>query len=161
MLEMIAYKNVRRVYPGVDFEVDEDGDVVDFSLNITDIRIPNSHPIFALRAPGLVDGGYYLYSDAEGMDHGFGYSNWHAFLREIKELSGYTGAESDPFHELIAFSDCEGTIGADASRRIAKAFADFDHKASPPERRPSFYSRYEAVRRLFDCAADDGFVSFF
>lgn len=90
-----------------------------------------------------------------------GYSDWRNWLAT---LAGYDSAqdfwtgrapEGAPFHALINFSDCEGTIGTDACRVLAADFAQFR-----PEGEDYQKARYYEMARGFALAADGGAVRF-
>ncbi|TAW65419.1 hypothetical protein ELI15_14085 [Rhizobium ruizarguesonis] len=156
-LEFSGLKNIRQVHPGIDFELDEDEfEPVDFSRNITQLRHASG---FADRAPEIIDGAWYEYDDCWAPDGQIGYSNYSQWRSELADLSGYTGSETDPFHELLQFSDCEGTIGAAAAGRLLKAFVHFEHKARIFQS-TSFYRRYTWFHQVIEFAAQNGAVVF-
>lgn len=64
-----------------------------------------------------------------------------------------------PFWELIYFSDCEGIIGPEVSRKLADDFAAYDEKAKASEV-PFFYDKYKEWRKAFETAAEGGCVRF-
>jgi len=67
--------------------------------------------------------------------------------------------ETGPFCEVINFSDCEGTIGASVSAKLAKDFADFQDKADL-ETDDNFKQFYSAMRGAFEMASDGGAVRY-
>jgi len=89
-----------------------------------------------------------------------GYNQWRS---ELESLVGYATKASDydsgAFWELIVFSDCEGTIGAATSAKLAKDFAEFQQKA---DQHPDEWFRclYAEWRLAFETAQINGAVSF-
>ena len=74
-------------------------------------------------------------------------------------------ADALPFIELIAFSDCEGTIGTAVSAKLAADFAAFQSKVDALPDEPTmgnygFKPQYAEWRRAFEKAADRGAVCF-
>lgn len=109
---------------GVEPRDDVDGSVVQFDVN---------RPAFADRAPGIVPGGWYRYTDS--FDFPAGSYSWFGLFRDA--LSRLIGASShpafledaaryaeQPFFELLNFSDDKGTIGADVCAKLARDFAE-------------------------------------
>jgi hypothetical protein len=79
----------------------------------------------------------------------------------------YAEFKGNPFMELIAFSDCGGTIGPASSAKLAKDFTD--HREAVLEKARSelggdlsawFCDRYDDWQRAFATAAQGGFVMF-
>jgi hypothetical protein len=85
--------------------------------------------------------------------------------------------EGQPFVELINYSDCEGSIGPQTSRKLAADFQKHADRAAayfhqhgpnnPNMERDSedcvcewWLNNYHEWRRAFELAADDGFVQF-
>ena len=74
-----------------------------------------------------------------------------------------------PFAELLHFSDCEGTLGPEASRRLARDFAEWQERAtefaakivsSDPDDGPWWIKKYGQMRRAFELGAQEGYVEF-
>lgn len=103
-----------------------------------------------------------------------GYNQWREQLAKMAgypptEHEGYSGKETlcsaacwngatGPFSELINFSDCEGVIGADVSKKLAKDFAQFQTRAAALD--PYFMEMYAMWKKAFEMAADGGAVNF-
>lgn len=98
------------------------------------------------------------------------YSGYSAFRRElcrafllaepedVWEMPGVFKAA--PFYDLINFSDCEGTFGPVASRRIAD---NFNNHGNPFDKDDAFgrnYDGYKELKEIFNHAADTGIVVF-
>lgn len=95
-----------------------------------------------------------------------GYNRWREMLSEMAHgVSPRTIWESfdkwddKPFVRLINFSDCEGVIGSDIAKVLAKDFADFQERA---DQHPDdwFRVKYADWRRAFELAAQSGAVRF-
>lgn len=122
---------------------------------------PNPH--FVAQADGLTDG-LYSFTDAGGFRAGSygGYNDWR---RRLADLAGYSDEEAfagaapaeSAFLPLVNFSDCEGVIGADTSKRLAADFARF---ADAVADNGWFAELYRAWRIAFETAADGGAVLF-
>lgn len=104
-----------------------------------------------------------------------GYNNWR---EDLAKLAGYPALECERhgvagrhdagaweadgglFHELIHFSDCEGTIGPVTSAKLAKDFADFQDRADAFGD-DYWRDKYAEWRKAFETAAkENGAVSF-
>lgn len=107
-----------------------------------------------------------------------GYSNWRESLARIagyepvtepkdnyerlyphSSAAAYEGTESMPFVELVFFSDCEGVIGPEVSKKLAADFATFDEKARIGMNEYE-YAKYGEWRKAFERASDGGAVEF-
>jgi hypothetical protein len=94
-----------------------------------------------------------------------GYNEWRRILckrvlgvgPEVvwPELGSFTGR---PFVELIAFSDCEGYIGATVSAKLAADFSEWQSRIDDVDE--WWLGSYASWRRGFEIAADGGFVYF-
>jgi len=135
------------------------------------------NPDFPGRADEIIDRAIYTSEDSMGL-HAGSYSGYNHWREQLAELAGYipedyeqfgrarksycmpcwNGAEG-PFAELINFSDCEGVIGCSVSAKLAKDFADFQHKADAHEDE-RFRMKYAEWRCAFEMAADQGAVEF-
>lgn len=122
---------------------------------------PNPH--FPKQA-GTVREGYYSYTDSEeGPSLSYGaYNRWR---EQLAKLAGYNPSEAfaglhdaEPFGQLVNFSDCEGIIGAEVSRKLERDFAAFDDRAKALDQ--WFYDKYVEFHLCFKCAADGGAVKF-
>ena len=111
------------------------------------LRIPYKNPadVFASRFDDLEEVPYEV-EEAFGFRAG-SYSGYGAWRRELAELVGvldleYFWARLDqmvelnepepvdmPFWQLLHFSDCEGTIGPDTCKKLAKNFAEWEERA--------------------------------
>jgi hypothetical protein len=85
------------------------------------------------------------------------YKRWG--LKELRHDAGAWARGSGPFYELINFADNEGTIGPVVAKKLAADFAEWDERAKATGDE-WFYDRYQAWRKAFEMAADNGAVSF-
>lgn len=129
-------------------------------------------PHFEDRALPLKEGIY----DIEGESMGFragSYSGYNWWRSKLAELVGTTdqdiwgGKEPVAFGELINFSDCEGTIGPEVSRKLAKDFEDWSDRAEAfaKDALKSFdgeywLQRYNEWKNAFKLASGEGAVQF-
>jgi hypothetical protein len=176
-LDISYYKNIRKL----DCVFDADGEPIDPKT-----RVPiecdhfsayvNIH--FPQQAEGLEDKAVYLYDERFGFRAGsyYGYNQWRETLARIagysaklSERHGATSlrhdagawkAKSGPFHELIHFSDCEGSIGAKVSAKLAADFAAFQPAVDASATDDYFKERYGMWRTAFETAAQNGAVDF-
>lgn len=157
-LDIQAYSLLRHLPDACDDDAD-DGD--DKRLRIWE------NPHFPGRAAGLFVGG--VYSTADSRYLGFkagsysGYNHWRSLLEECAEsLPAYA------FHELIEFSDCEGTIGPAISAKLRDDFEQYRSAVqekiaaliSSEDERSYWLDRYESFAAAFALAAEDGCVVF-
>ncbi len=175
-LDITAYRKIEMLN---DVVFDKDGDPIDPTTREpvdfdTRACLNDDYPE---RAKDIQDGAYY--SAEESMCFRAGsYGGYNGWRNELASLAGYpigqyqqygkmhdshcvacwNGAEG-PFSELINFSDCEGTIGAIVSAKLAADFACFQEKADAHESE-RFRASYADWRKAFEMAADGGMVSF-
>lgn len=170
-------------YSGIAFAllgegVDQDGDVLD-DQDYFGLYVNPHYPAQAADLP-LAPGEDQrfcvcsAYRERMGIRAG-SYSGYGYWREQLAELAGYpamayegedpshtSGASMlpyGPFHELIDFSDCEGSIGPLASAKLAQDFADFQPLADAhaDERFRDLYAQWRAA---FEMAAQGGAVSF-
>lgn len=93
-----------------------------------------------------------------------GYGKW---IAQLAELTGVISAqeywhnadESEPFYNLINFSDCEGTLDCAVCTKLFKDFCDYEDKAT--ELNDSYFMRlYANFKDAFEIASDNGAVKF-
>lgn len=77
---------------------------------------------------------------------------------KLKKIEG-VNIEVKPFYELIYFSDCEGTIGPEISKKLYNDFVKFDDKAKESTDM-FFYELYEKWKNAFEVASNNGAVCF-
>ena len=163
-LDITAY---RKVSPAPEANLDSDGYPKDAdcvlvhqaSLEFTEENWPG-------RSGGLKPG---VYSVTDEYDFRAGsYGGYNAWRNWLATVAGYANAEAawnsgqteGPFYELIHFADNEGVIGAAASAKLAKDFADHQTKAEQLSPDGYYIQKYNDWRKAFEMAADDGFVNF-
>lgn len=97
-----------------------------------------------------------------------GYTWWRGELAHmvgIHDTQAFWNNPKDcPFNELINFSDCEGTIGPEASKKLLADFtewADSAKRYAKQVKRGEFWLElYNTWTQAFELAADGGFVEF-
>ena len=107
------------------------------------------------------------YGDASDVWKDFGSNIRYCKLKKIN------GEEfkMKPFYELICFSDCEGVIGPEISKKLYQDFLDFDEKAKDfqknntdfypsPYQGDYFYQLYQNWKEAFRVASEYGAVFF-
>lgn len=174
-LDITCYSGLAFALPdqGVDALGDPLYDDGFFSLYLNR-DFPGHHdglPVQRLNQKRIVCSGYDQRDGFRAGSYG-GYGQWR---EQLAALAGYAKSTFDgespshfygaceaffgPFHELINFSDCEGTIGPVISAKLALDFAAFQARADahPDER---FRLLYQQWRRAFDMAAIGGAVQF-
>lgn len=171
-LDITAYTQLS---PAPSAEVDSDGNPVDYN---THVRL-RENADFPGRMAGLTDGGIYTYADSMSFRAG-SYGGYNGWRDALAKLAGYPEEEYDrfggevkakshaaacghgavgPFSELINFSDCEGVIGPEVSKKLARDFAEWDERAKAADD-GFFYDRYRHWRKAFEMAANGGAVDF-
>lgn len=68
--------------------------------------------------------------------------------------------KNEPFFELIFFSDCEGAIGPETSRKLAQDFENHLDSVKSFELGEWWLARYDDWHAAFRNAAQEGFVIF-
>lgn len=160
-LDITAHKNLTA--PQGSEEVrDAEGDLL-WRDGWHEIYLNNSFPGYG---DNLQDGQVYKSEDSFGFRAGSygGYSEWR---NQLAKLAGYSSAEQcwqtpekpGPFYELINFSDCEGVIGPETSKKLAEDFATFGHVASLHEDE-YFRAKYQDWKKAFEFASENGCVDF-
>lgn len=153
-LDITAYRNIKRIG---DYNPDYDWENGEFTL------YPNND--FPGREDGIARG---TYTATDSMDFRAGsYGGYNAWREQLAQLVGHKTArdvwgcpQPGPFVELINFSDCEGTIGPETSKKLAQDFSDFQHIADAHDDE-WFIDRYNLWRKAFEMAADNGAVEFY
>ena len=175
-LDITAYKDVTKL-DGVKYI---DGEVYDATLSAVDddkfdfvVYVADDFPG---RQGSLEDYGVYKSGDSFGFRAG-SYSGYNSWRNKLAELAGYElgsyeqygrewpshaatawKATSGPFWELINFSDCEGTIGPEASAKLLKDFQEFEAEAEKIG--GDFFEKYQDLKQAFEMAAQNGAVKF-
>ena len=76
---------------------------------------------------------------------------------KIKNIEG-ENIQMKPFYELIYFSDCEGVIGPNISKKLHQDFVDFHKKIKGQDR--MFIEKYKEWETAFKVASNNGLVKF-
>lgn len=137
------------------------------------LRLYPGESLFAERADGLPEG---VYECAGHLRFRAGsYSGYNRFRDRLARLAHGVSAETiwnaraeyrgSAFYEVIDFSDCEGAIGPQTSRKLAADFAEWRERAaeawSSGEPHDDYDLRtYDLFARAFALAADEGAVQF-
>jgi len=85
---------------------------------------------------------------------------------KLDNMNGNSVEKVKPFYELINFSDAEGVIGPEVSKKLYQDFIDFDEQAKKYAALNSkipycwFYDKYCQWKEAFRVASDGGAVSF-
>jgi hypothetical protein len=179
-LDVSAYRKLKKL----DVLFTEDGDAV--NPDTREVLVEDDYVKFYVsrdfpaQAADVVSGAAYGFEDAEHVWSGGygGYGNWR---EELAKLAGYDTAvyyrvpgyaqsavvshtegafkvDSGPFHELICFTDCDGTIGPTVCAKLAKDFTDWDERAKAVG--GWFYQTFVSFREGFEFAADGGAIQF-
>jgi hypothetical protein len=155
-LDITAYS---RLKPAPDAEVNEDG----YPVNWGDFVQIRENPDFPGRAKGLTNRAIYKVGESFGFRAGSysGYNEWRSQLADLtgKPEATYRLDSKGPFAELICFSDCEGVIGPEVSKKLAKDFADWEDRARKSGDE-YFFSKYQEWKRAFEMASQNGAVDF-
>jgi len=78
---------------------------------------------------------------------------------KLKSINGEKIELVKPFLELIFFSDCEGVIGPDVSKKLYDDFCNYENIAKlHPDK--NFYDLYLKWKEAFKVASDNGAVCF-
>lgn len=96
-----------------------------------------------------------------------GYNQWRNSLAELAGYESIDGrsdkgaweTDGGPFWQLINFSDCEGTIGSQVSKKLLADFLSFD-TAAKTHGGEYFYEVYQEFTKGLTFAADNGALSF-
>ena len=150
-LDITAYSKVT--------PLDDDSDAYDVRL------IDNT--AFPGRAAPFKNGMYDCRDTLDVFHKSYGtYNEWRDWLAKI---AGYHGArdmwvikepgQPIPFWEIINFSDCEGTIGTVACKKMLKDFEDYDQKARSAEE-SWLYDTYVDIHEGLKLAANGGCLKF-
>lgn len=129
------------------------------------------NPYFPLQSQGLK-------SIIKINDHNFDYSfragsygNYNAWRNNLAKILGYEDYSGDgdydltvfeltegPFWELIKFSDCEGVINSQVSKKLLNDFIEYDSVAK--KEGGHFYELYRNFHKAFEIASKNGVVIF-
>lgn len=156
-LDVLAYSKLTPV----EVELDENGDRKEYNSRI--VNFYKNHPSHD-RSDGLDTDKLYQCEDYFSFKAG-SYSGYNHWRNQLAILAGYDGAEGaweaadGDFWELINFSDCEGTIGSETSKKLLADFEAFQSKADEHEDQ-WFKQRYENFKTAFELASDGGAVKF-
>lgn len=136
----------------------------------------DASPDYPERIAGIEDNTLYISEDSMALPCG-AYSRYNRWREDLAKMAGWPEgsyhqygqdypshaasawqATSGPFWELINFSDCEGTIGPEVSRKLLADFIEHDQVAATMDEQ--FYAQYSKWKAAFEMAADGGAVDF-
>ena len=146
---------------------------------------------FGEHMKGLEPGWYEVPREGGGYLRAGSYSGYNSWRNDLALAAGYEGGaeevwgtmsdqlykpDSPPFLELINFSDSEGVIGPDVSKKLYNDFVNYENtikqevdkwflkihpeKAYGVDDTKWFLSKYEEWKKAFETASNGGFVSF-
>ena len=148
----ISYYRKLTVVP--DAELDKDGDPKDYDNHVRFGRSMEwSESVWPGRNDPLEPNAIYSFVE-KGKFHAGSYSGYGSWRRQLAEF-----ANGDEFHELIDFSDNEGTIGPIVSAKLAEDF-ERNQKRADDHDDEWFRIKYREWRKAFETAADSGAVDF-
>lgn len=177
-VSIVAYKGLKKI----DCHFDIDGDPIDKDtgeLLQHDYVYIYKNNNFPGRADDLEDKSVYSFKD-KLRDNNYSYGYYNRLRNTLAKIAGYKIGKYDssgfgniresycvecwngktgPFSELICFSDCEGVIGSDVSKKLHKDFKDFQEKAQA-EGDEDFLNFYNSMKSAFEMASDNGAVDF-
>lgn len=158
----------------------------DDAVNVLNLNIPNS---FKLQADDFNSFESYTYKD-ELQSIQMSYSTYNDWREILAQAAGYPlmsykdmkhsevvkhshcagawEATAGPFWELINFSDCEGIIGTQTSKKLAKdfkmqkarVFKSIDNSAKTESQIKLVKAIYEDIEKVFNFASNDGLVAY-
>lgn len=157
-LDVSVYSKLEEVTNEIGFY--EDGEVKDgfvclYDNNSFEGRILPQKDRSAYRYDNNADGVYII---------GIGYGRYNAWRNQLAVMAGYGSdedafnADSGDFWELINFSDCEGTIGTYAAKKL---LADFEkHQQKADVIGGFFLDMYNEFKKACEIASDNGAIVF-
>ncbi len=88
------------------------------------------------------------------------YKKFNLRKDKLDSISGDIVDKVKPFYELINFSDTEGIIGSEISKKLYQDFVDFNDTAKSYTNYNSFYDKYLEWLEAFKIASENGAVEF-
>lgn len=174
-LAVVAYSQIKLLGSSID------GDDLNKTIELY------VNPDFPDHAKGIKSEGYYSYKESKTCWRG-SYSSFNNWREKLAKIAGYKpvlvervegypesaitsylyGAfevSEGPFHELICFSDCEGTINSEISKKLLKDFEEWDEKAKEFDQNFNlaylgFYEVYKGWYEGLKIASQDGVLSY-
>ncbi len=157
-LDITAYKNLKAILnPNLDSYGNPENWHTEWKPGAS---MDWSESCFPGRGEGVDSDTVYTYEDRFDFRAGSysGYNQWRA------ELASF--AQGDAFSELINFADNEGVIGPVVSKKLAKDFADNADRDVEYAKTLGYsngewwLSKYEAWKKAFEMASENGAVDF-
>lgn len=140
----------------------------------TDEQCDHEHlyidPDFPTHAAPLAEGHYAAGEGGWRDFHAGSYGGYNMWRDKLARLAGAPSAramwtdretyQSYPFYELVNFSDCDGAIGPEVSRKLAADFNAMAEQARALGGNDGFFRLYQQFRAAFTTAQHDGVVCF-
>lgn len=165
-LDITAYRNLRALPHDLQLQINNSDDRHDTACQ-HNAFIPYDHPNFPGRIGRLSNKTAYWF-DRTRVEFGLSYGYYDRFRTELARMVGIASLErwwacpvvpaSMPFGEMLAFSDCEGTLGPEVCHRIALDFIRWGFAST--RRDHDFSQTYDKFRVAFEHAAQDGCVDY-
>ncbi len=167
-LDITAYKGLKKekdltkLEDSVDwYDFCEENNIEKFNVNIH----------YPERAKEIDSNFAYSFEGSFGGVRGKSYGGYNRWRNQLAQLAGhpsdeyvwnnYQELENKAFIELICFSDCEGIIGTEVSKKLAKDFQEFDERALQKGAQiGDFHAYYEEMKKAFEFASENGCVRF-
>jgi len=173
-LDIVAYSNIKKERK----IEDEDDEYENYDITI----YSNSSFVYQLGSLN-VNTHYSKTKNSKVQSFRIGsYSTYNGWRNDLSIMAGYISAESvwddfkdnlryyklkeiinekvimKPFYEIIFFSDCDGVIGPEISKKLYDDFLLFDETAK--KENEYFYRIYSIFKDAFKIASDNGLVLF-
>ena len=160
-LDISAYRQMTKLNK-FDLELDDDG----YPVNGDALRLFDQSDYWPRQGEGIDISSYYDYGKEDFGFRAGGYSWYNAWRSQLAQMAGLqendlTVESTEPFAELVFFSDCEGYIGPVVSAKLARDFSDFAERALEfSKTHEHFLDNYNNFRYAFEMASDNGMVNF-
>lgn len=158
-LDVTAYRNVRIV----DCNFDDDGCPVDENGKYNgSVVVPFINGDFPGREDGLEEGKAYAFDEEYSFRAG-SYSTYSSFRCDLEVLADWPDdefpSEDWPLFQLIAFSDCDGTLGPVVCKKLYQDMLSLKDKAQAMYD-AQFVYKFNNWLKAFELASDNGMVIF-
>lgn len=162
-LDCSAYKNIQQMNEDEIEYYDEDE--YKEPKNGTRFYI---NPGFPHVAQDIRENGIYKYQEKfnwrAGSYSGYGeWRNWLATIAGFKSSQDFLDNANNetPFHDLINFSDCEGTLGTLTCQKLLKDFITFQDKVNSINDSYNYYKEiFQTWKSALEMASENGAISF-
>lgn len=167
-LSLYAYSNLREMKKS-EVQYNENDEELENPQNGRSFFIDS---FFADSANDIQEKVVYTYEDAFHWRGGSytGYGLWRDWLAKMAGWKSIKDAWENskpgmPFHELLYFSDCEGTIGTSTCQKLLKDFINFQEKVLAYKNPEDYYAQinieqYKQWIKGLTIASKNGAISF-